>query len=240
MYPNRKLAPRWTRPGKVIRALKNGVTYEVALEGGSMTVHVSRLLPLEGEAWGEAYPEPRARRTKAKRVEPEVEEEDGDIHMESASPNHVVGKSIGIHKGVNEERVVVGEGKVGLSEGPSVCPSSAERGQDGTDAAEDQASEPGLAPAALGSVNGEAGPATGVRPAALAIADDGRPIYYVRKFHEAKFVGRRKHILVEWEGYPERAEFTWEPRVRLREDVPDLVREFERVERARRRDIGLL
>jgi len=111
MYPNRKLAPRWSRPGKVIRALKNGVTYEVALEVGSTTVHVSRLLPLEGEAWGEAYPEPRARRTMEKRVEPEVEEEeDGDIHVESAGPN------------LSDKGVLVGEGEVGLSEGPVSTP----------------------------------------------------------------------------------------------------------------------
>ena len=100
--------------------------------------------------------------------------------------------------------------------------------------------EPGQGPTVLGSVFGEAVPATGARPEPLAISDDGMPIYPVRRLHEAKFVNRRKHVLVEWEGFPDRSEFTWEPRVRLLEDIPDLVREFERTERARRRDAGRL
>ena len=96
--------------------------------------------------------------------------------------------------------------------------------------------EPGL-PAASGSVVGQAVPATsGTRPGPLAIANDGLPIYGVKKLHEARFVDRRKQVLVEWDGFPNRSEFTWEPRKRLLEDVPDLVREFERIERARRRD----
>ena len=125
MYPNRKLAPRWTRPAKIVRALKNGVTYEVALEEGSMTVHITRLLPIEGEAWGEAYPDPKARRTKERKAKPEVVvEEDGDVHFESAGPDQ---------SGPERRRKDGAFRRTGIW-----CPSSTGRGQYGTDGAEGQ------------------------------------------------------------------------------------------------------
>ena len=236
MYPNRKLAPRWTSPGKVIRALRNGVTYEVALDNGigTMTVHVSRLLPLEGEAWGEAYPEVRARRTRKTRSEPEVEEEDGEIHMESAAgPILTNGKGI------------TGEGEVGLSEGPPCAPAVPQGDDVGLTPRMVSTPKSGVEPTAMGSVSGMAIPATGRRPSLqvpepLTIASDGFPMYSVKRLHESKFVDRRKHVLVEWEGFPERADYTWEPRMRLLEDIPDLVKAYEREERARKRDAGRL
>ena len=77
-------------------------------------------------------------------------------------------------------------------------------------------------------------------PEPLTIASDGLPVYPVKRLHESKFVDRRKHVLVEWEGFPERSDYTWEPRTRLLEDIPELVKAYERVERARRRDAGRL
>jgi Chromo (CHRromatin Organisation MOdifier) domain len=82
-------------------------------------------------------------------------------------------------------------------------------------------------------------PTSGVvveRPQPVQIADDGRPVYLVERFRDAKFVNRQKHFLVEWQGFPEESEFTWEPRTSLVQDVPQLVREYEREARARARD----
>ena len=225
MYPNRKLAPRWTRPGKVIRTLKNGVTHEVALEGGSMTVHVSRLLPLEGESWGDAYPEPRARKTIVMQDKPDVqEEEDGDVHFENVGPT-LTG---------------MGEGKSpSLSEGPGAS-AVPEGGEMGLTPRMVSTPEPGLVPAVPGSVGGSPdSAATEKSPGPLAYKD-GFPLYHVKKLHDAKFINRRKHFLVEWKGYPKVERYTWEPRIRLYADAKELVSEYETAEKARKKDTGRL
>ena len=187
-------------------------------------MHVSRLLPLEGESWGEAYPEPRARKTVERPDEPEMqEEEDGDVHFETVGPT-LTG---------------IGEGEARPSEGPLDASAVPEGGDMGLTPRMVSTPEPGLVPAVPRSVRGAAVPATGTSLEPLTYKD-GMPVYYVEKFHEAKVVDRLKHFLVEWQGFPDRSQFTWEPRRRLREDVPDLVRMFEREERARRRDTGWL
>jgi len=46
-FVSRKLAPRWSRPVKVTKILKNGVTYEVQKKDGTRAkLHITRLLPL--------------------------------------------------------------------------------------------------------------------------------------------------------------------------------------------------
>jgi hypothetical protein len=58
-YGSSKLAPRWSRPAKILRRLKNGVTYEVQRANElKESVHVSRLLSLQSPVWGSYFPEP--------------------------------------------------------------------------------------------------------------------------------------------------------------------------------------
>lgn len=52
LFPSMKLAPRWSEPCRVAKALSNGVTYEVERKGGRESQHITRLLPL-----GHALPE---------------------------------------------------------------------------------------------------------------------------------------------------------------------------------------
>jgi Chromo (CHRromatin Organisation MOdifier) domain len=40
--------------------------------------------------------------------------------------------------------------------------------------------------------------------------------------------------LVEWEGYPHTADYTWEPEQQLREDVPHIVMAWDRARKAKK------
>lgn len=53
------------------------------------------------------------------------------------------------------------------------------------------------------------------------------PTFNVAKILEKKKVGRGFKMLVAWEGYPDSSDNTWEPVSRLRQDVPQLVADFE-------------
>lgn len=88
-FESRKLAPRWSRPAKVVKRLSNGVTFEVEKEDGTrLTVNGTRLLPLKAGSWGGFYGEdlgerkaqPKASATTPKAAEPEDDEEE-DVYL---------------------------------------------------------------------------------------------------------------------------------------------------------------
>ncbi|EZG42807.1 hypothetical protein GNI_222470 [Gregarina niphandrodes] len=73
----RKLAPRWSAPALVKDVLTNQVTYTVEMaDGSARTVHISRLLPLQQDLWGEAFPEGKAAVELARHSTRRVEEDE--------------------------------------------------------------------------------------------------------------------------------------------------------------------
>ena len=46
------------------------------------------------------------------------------------------------------------------------------------------------------------------------------------KLHELRTIGTSKFIQVEWQGLPDVSDYTWEPLLKLHEDIPDMVQQF--------------
>ena len=51
--------------------------------------------------------------------------------------------------------------------------------------------------------------------------------FTVRQIAGQRKMNRGFQLLVKWEGYPDASDDTWEPRSKMRQDVPDMVRAFE-------------
>ena len=99
-----KLAPRWSRPAEIVRALTNGVTYVVKLANGEeRTRHISNLLPIPETAWGEEYPTetPKApvEEPAKKRVVEVEEDSDEEIELIFERP---VGRAVEILQCIRE------------------------------------------------------------------------------------------------------------------------------------------
>mmetsp|Transcript_17320 Transcript_17320/g.26066 ORF Transcript_17320/g.26066 Transcript_17320/m.26066 type:complete len:124 (+) Transcript_17320:178-549(+) len=75
---------------------------------------------------------------------------------------------------------------------------------------------PGLTPAPTPAT------ATVTLTQAPAEADE----YYVHRLHDARF-NRRLELLVEWRGYPETHDYTWEPLSHLPNDNKDCIAKFK-------------
>ena len=60
----------------------------------------------------------------------------------------------------------------------------------------------------------------------------GKPTtYVVNKLHDKKKIKNQVYYLVEWKGYPDKKDFTWERRANLLQDVPLVVYEYEKKEK---------
>ena len=51
--------------------------------------------------------------------------------------------------------------------------------------------------------------------------------FIVKKIHEKQRLGRGFALLVEWEGYPARSEYTWQSLSQMKREVPEIVHAFE-------------
>ena len=51
--------------------------------------------------------------------------------------------------------------------------------------------------------------------------------YIVDKIEGKKMINKKLHYLVHWKGYDDKKDFTYEPRDKLMEDVPDIVKAYE-------------
>ena len=62
-------------------------------------------------------------------------------------------------------------------------------------------------------------------PEGAAALPEGR--FVVKMIHEKQRQGRGFALLVEWEGYPDRSDFTWQSFSQMKREVPELVHAFE-------------
>lgn len=68
----------------------------------------------------------------------------------------------------------------------------------------------------------------GERPPPTSVIRGKPNTYVVKKLHDKKKIKNQIHYLVEWKGYPDKKDFTWEKRANLLEDVPLEVYTFEK------------
>ena len=62
-------------------------------------------------------------------------------------------------------------------------------------------------------------------PEGAASLPEGR--FVVKRIHEKQPKGRGFALLVEWEGYPDPSDFTWQSMSQMKREVPDIVHAFE-------------
>lgn len=220
-YPVPKLAPRWSRPAEIVRALTNGVTYVVKLANGEeRTRHISNLLPIPETAWGEEYPTetPKApvEEPAKKRVVEVEEDSDEEIELIFERP--------------------VGRARRASATTPRVVtpPPTRDSTQDDGEVIpiEPITPTPGRTPVELRlrtpveDWTHVPPPPQGTSPSATARSDDADRLWAVDRLLARRWNPgtRRVELLVRWATNEE----TWQPRVELMKDIPKVVRRFER------------
>lgn len=205
-YPCRKLAPRWSAPMKVTSCLSNGVTYNVDDDKGrTKVVHVSRMLPLPAEAWGHTF---GLTRSEIAAKSTGVESEDCDDDYMGEAPITVTCKM----------------SNTGRASGPEPERSVRVR-QCSPDIVESWTSETPVPHAA------ESSRVESTRNDRHWLQEPLPPhqaVYDVHKIHSHNYVHGKKMLLVEWKHFPDRSDWTWEPRKNLIQDVKHIVRNYER------------
>ena len=233
-----KLAPRWSRPLKISKVLTNGVTYEVEKDtGGKVTVHVSRMLPLSAAVWGEPFCAPTVGDEKRKErvvVDSDDEEQDEDVYLVWTPASHQL------------QPLTETVGSAAFSASPAILPPStgtatmtafsagpASTTLPPTVVADTGCSTPPPCPGETTKTAAfSAEPVVGPPPAETASSEafsSGPTTYCARRvLSERRLRSDPERMLwVEWEGYPDPTDFTWEPRSHMVEDIPDLVRQFD-------------
>jgi len=51
--------------------------------------------------------------------------------------------------------------------------------------------------------------------------------YVIQKIHGEKIINNKRHLLIEWKGFPDRDDWTYEPYQNIKEDAPNVVKKYE-------------
>lgn len=230
-YGSRKLAPRWSKPATVTGTLDRGVTFKVKhVDGHEELVHGERILPVRDPLWGELFPDPGLEkpaktttvpRTPSHPQDEDVEEDESvaDAWVIQYNRPPLVPLPVALPGVITKAttRTAQADALSDVSRSPEL---------------ESHISGSDLTPMSDGDVRATEFPASdrGVLFGSSSSSSSSDAATPPGHYHVDRICGQRttrdgqRQLLIAWRGYRER---TWEPRVNMEEDVPEVVADFD-------------